>query len=37
MFLAKKVNESQIVNISTDESVLEVSRGKSSDRDAMEL
>ena len=37
LFLAKKVNESQIVNISTDESVLEVSRGKSSDRDAMEL
>ena len=37
LFLAKKVNESQIINISTDESVLEVSRDKSSEQDRMEL
>ena len=37
LFLAKKVNESQIVNISTDDSVLDVSRGKTSEQDFMEL
>ena len=37
LFLAKKVNESQIVNISTDDSVLEVSHGKTSEQDFMEL
>ena len=37
LFLAKPVNESQIINISTDESILEVSKSQASDQDSMDI
>ena len=37
VFLAKRVNNSQVVNISTDSSVLEASRGQASDSSSMDL
>ena len=37
VFLTKKVNNSQIVNVSTDSSVLELSKGQTSDASIMEL
>ena len=37
LFLAKQVNESQIINVSTDDSILDVSRGQTSDQSVMEL
>ena len=37
LFLAKQVNESQIMNVSTDDSVIEISHGHTSDQIIMEI
>ena len=37
VFLAKRINNSQVVNVSTDSSVLEISRGQISDTSIMEI
>ncbi len=37
VFLAKKLNKSQVVNVSTDSSVLEISKGKISDSSMMDF
>ena len=37
VFLAKQVNESKVVNVSTDDSILEVSKGQVSDSSQMDL
>ena len=37
VFLAKRINNSQVVNVSTDSSVLELSRGQISDSSIMEI
>ena len=37
VFLAKKLNKSQVINISTDSSVLEVSKGQASDTSGMDF
>ena len=37
VFLAKKLSQSQVINVSTDSSVLEVSKGPASDTSGMDF
>ena len=37
VFLAKKLNKSQVINVSTDSSVLEVSKGQASHTSGMDF